>query len=554
MPSSHEFRAAAAQAKLESARAETIRAQAEAERARAESEKVRAEADRARMAEERATRMAAEESARKTKEAEARISKDKAEQDARLAADKRRVDTEHLAGSIVGGMAVGKLNAHYGKKAAEKKAAKIAPEAKALAKEAKKALAGTGKANHTILKGIADTAPPKRGPLGLGSAAVFLGDAALGYAQASKLRAEGDEETARDIETAARGSMIAGASSPLLRWDAERTSAKAIDLKSQALLRSAELAAEGPAGPEPKKPRAKRPALAKVAERQKTVVAPEAAPALQGEPAKALPAPAEASKVEAAAAKVAGPTKAELQAAAKQAFQEHPNPAQLRKAMGPFYKYDKNALAAVMRENKIKVPGFGLKYALPITAGAAAISSLIGSSGEAEAKPLTERLSNAAADAGTALKGLVPTNAREAVELTAQFAFPAVGTGLVAGVEAARSSQGVHDMYRAAKAGDVKAFGRAYHDTSMDIAKQGHDAAMAVYSGANQAAHYVAGARGNRARYAQQAAERHAAGYGTAPSAHSPVSQYITHRGGRVTTAHFRPETLAARSQNGPRK
>jgi hypothetical protein len=83
----------------------------------------------------------------------------------------------------------------------------------------------------------------------------------------------------------------------------------------------------------------------------------------------------------------------------------------------------------------------------------------------------------------------------------------------------------------------------------MDIAHTGKDLAVGVAQGVQGAAHYVAGARGNRARYAQEAAERHASGYGTAPSAHELVSSYVTHRGGHVTTAHFSPGTLAARAQ-----
>ena len=411
--SDRHFAVMKAQAKLESAKAEAAKAAAEVERAKADAERIRGETERARIKAESDARIAAEASARKTREAEAKI-----------AADKRRVENEHLLGSMAGGFIAGKATAKFGQKAAEKRMAKLEPQAKALAKEAKAALKGTGSRNHMALKGIAEAAPSKRGALGLGASALFLTDAAIGYGQAAKMREQGDEDAARNLETFARGSTIAGISAPLLRWDAERSSSKFTDLKSQATLKAAKLAAQGEPRPEPKKPRvakakaAAKPAIAAPASEQKAITAADKTPAPQGEP-KLLAAPTAKAKAPAKPAKVAGPTKAEMTAAVKQAFREHPNPAELRRKLGPWQKFDKSSLAQVVKENRIKIPGYGLKYGLGLGAVTAGMTALLGAS-SSEARTLEGKLANA----GSSIKETAPSMATNVgAGVSAQYAL-----------------------------------------------------------------------------------------------------------------------------------
>ena len=524
-----------AQVKLADAQAKAALAAAEVEKAKANAERVRGETERARLKEERETRLATEDSARKTREANAKI-----------ASDKRTVENEHLAGAILGGLAAGKITAKLVGKAAEKRMARLAPEAKALAKEARAALQGTGTKNQRLLKGIAEVTPHGRGSLGLGAAGLLLADAALGFYQSGKMREQGDEDAARNLETFGRANAIAGAAVPALRWDQERSASKFLDLKSQAILKATKLAAEAPAGPEPKAKRSstkpKKLAPAAPTAEQKAITAPDKTLAPQGEPKLALPAP-ETVKAPAGPAKAAGPTKAELQAAAKQAFAEHPNPEQLRKKMGAWYKYDKNALAAAMRDAKIRVPGFGLKYAAALTAGTAVASALMGA-GTSEAKSFSGRL----ADAGTALKEAAPDLAEGGVE-TAAMMVPGGQLGVAAyeGAKAAYNSQDARAVARSAASGDLKntvrATGTLAYDNTVGQAEwlmrqnAGQDFGGRGHRNPNQApvkAGDVSRPRGT------MAPQDH--------PAHEHVQGYWANRGGKRVFNRFSQATLAARA------
>ena len=536
-----------AQAKLADAEAKRELAAAEVERAKADAERVRGETERARMKEERETRLGTEESARKTREGEAKI-----------AADKRTVENEHLAGAIVGGLAAGKVTAKLVGKAAEKRMTKLAPEVKALAKQAKAALQGTGTKNYQLLKGIARTAPSGRGALGVGAAAVFLGDAALGFYQSGKMREQGDEDAARNLETFARANAIAGASTPLLRFDQERSASKFLDLESQATLRAAKMAAEGPAGPEPKVKRARaKPVVAKPTAEQKAIAAPEKAPVL--EPKLALPVP-EKVKAPTAPAKVAEPTLDEMRAAAKAAAPE-------KQAMRGYYKLNKQTLKVLLHENKVKIPGYGLKYAALLTAGTAAVSALMGA-GTSEAKSFSGRL----ADAGAALKEAAPDLAEGSAE-TAAMMVPGGQLGVAAYEtgKAAYYSEDARAVARAAASGDLKATASAagtlaYDNTVGPAEWLMRQNAGQDFGGRGRLSSTAAPVKPNDISYPRgrgpvatatprlpggskspEPAQRMPAYHEPQP-AHEHVMGYWRVQNGKRRHAEFKPETLAARA------
>jgi hypothetical protein len=501
------------------------------------------------------------------------------------------------ATATIGGYALGKKLASGVEKRYNKRLENIKGDVAALAEDARQALKGSGERNQVLLKGIAKNAPGK-GPLGKGIAAALIGDIAYTQFRSRKARDAGHDVEADVLDTVSGGSAVAATTLLGKRLTDNASNPTAISARDMAALDAAKIAARGPAGPEPEALKAALPAptqhtadlsfktksqLREFAEFQgiriksadtKAVIAQRIADHAAGKPVpmgapnagralrstlveaaeaapvtadlKALPAP-EAPKAEAAAAKAAGPSKAELQAAAKAAFKDHPDPEKLRKAMGPWLRYDKASLANVMKQNGIAVPGWGLKYAALLTAGSAAATALMGSSDSAEARSLSDRIG----DAGRALKA----NAGGIAESGA-YMLPVVGEAMMTRdlVNTVRKSEDAAALFDAARQGDVKGFAQAYDQMATNMAQSVQEGAKAAYQGAKGAAHYVAGARSNRARYAEEARQRHAAGYSAAPSQHHPVSEYITHRGGKVVTAHFSPEVLANRSQHGPRK
>jgi hypothetical protein len=231
-----------------------------------------------------------------------------------------------------------------------------------------------------------------------------------------------------------------------------------------------------------------------------------------------------------------GPSMAELKAAARQAAAEGNG------AFKGYLRWNKQHLQNLL-ETHGKLPGKAGKVAALMLAATAVSGALFGKSGSAEAKTLGNRLS----DAGTALKENAGTIAEGVGYLT-----PGVGEalGIRDVVSTVTGSEGVRNLAGAVASGDMKAAGQAYHDLSMDMNKTAFDAMKAGYSAGKDLAHYAAGARGNRARYAQEAAGRKSApAYHEPKAAHEAVSQYITHRGGKVVVAHFSPETLAARAK-----